>query len=154
MATKPYYISEEGLAELEAELEHLRTVKRREIAERIKEAKALGDLSENAEYQEAKEAQAANEGRIAELEDLIRRAVVIKKRGGLERVWIGSTVEVKSGAKRRTFTIVGSEESDPDKGFISNESPLGQAFLGKKVGDEIEIETPAGKVKYKILAIK
>ena len=154
MSVKPYYVSEEGRAELEQELERLRTGKRREIAERIKEAKSLGDLSENAEYQEAKEAQAANEGRIAELEDLIRRAVVIKKRGGLERVWIGSTVDVKSGMKSRTFTIVGSEESDPDKGFISNESPLGQAFLGKKVNDEVEVETPAGKIKYNILAIR
>jgi transcription elongation factor GreA len=152
--TKPHYISEEGLRELKNELEALRTVKRREIAERIKEAKALGDLSENAEYQEAKEAQAANEGRIAELEDLLRRAVVIKKRDGLERVWIGSTVEVKSGIRRRTFTIVGSEEADPDKGFISNESPLGQAFLGKKIDEEVEVETPAGKIKYKILAIR
>ncbi len=154
MNAKPYYVSEEGLQELKKELEYLRNVKRREIAERIKEAKALGDLSENAEYQEAKEAQAENEGRIAELEDLLRRAVVIKKRGGLERVWIGSTVDVKSGKKYRTFTIVGSEESDPDKGFISNESPLGQAFLGKKVGEEVEVETPAGKVKYKILSIR
>jgi transcription elongation factor GreA len=72
----------------------------------------------------------------------------------LERVWIGSTVEVKSGIRRRTFTIVGSEEADPDKGFISNESPLGQAFLGKKIDEEVEVETPAGKIKYKILAIR
>jgi transcription elongation factor GreA len=151
---KPYYISEEGLLKLKKELEELRGRKRKEISERIKEAKALGDLSENAEYQEAKEAQAANEARIAELEELLRRATVIKKRGGLERVWIGSSVEVKSGMRKRVFTIVGSAESDPEKGLISNESPLGQAFLGKKVGDEIEIETPAGKVKYKILAIK
>lgn len=154
MSVKPYYISEEGRQELERELEYLRTVKRREIAERIKEAKSLGDLSENAEYQEAKEAQAANEGRIAELEDLLRRAVVIKKRGGGERVWIGSTIEVKSGLKRRTFTIVGSEESDPEKGFISNESPLGRAFLGKKVNDTVEVETPSGKITYTILAIR
>lgn len=150
----PYYISEEGLSDLEQELERLRTVTRREIAERIREAKSLGDLSENAEYQEAKEAQAANEGRIAELEDLIRRAVVIKKREGLERVWIGSTVEVKSGMKHRIFTIVGSEESDPDKGLISNESPLGKAFLGKKVNDEVEVKTPSGTIRYKILAIR
>lgn len=152
--TKPYYISDEGLKELKKELETLRTVKRPEIAEHIKEAKALGDLSENAEYQEAKESQAINEGRIAELEDLLRRAVVIKKRDGLGRVWIGSTVEVKSGIKHRAFTIVGSEESDPSRGLISNESPLGQAFLGKEVGDEVEVETPGGKAKYKIVAIR
>ena len=154
MITKPYYLSEEGLAELKKELEDLSLVKRREIAERIKEAKSLGDLSENAEYQEAKEAQAANEGRIAELEDLLRRAVVIKKRGNLERVWIGATVEVKSGLKHQSFTIVGSEESDPAKGLISNESPLGQAFLGKKIGEEVDVATPKGKVRYKIVSIR
>lgn len=151
---KPYYVSEESLKELGKELEVLRTAKRREIAERIKEAKALGDLSENAEYQEAKEAQAINEGRIIELEDLMRRTVVIKKRKELERVWIGSTVEVKSNAGHRTLTIVGSEEADPGNGYISNESPLGQAFLGKKVGEEAEAETPNGKIKYKIVSIK
>lgn len=154
MITKPYYLSEEGLAELKKELEDLSLVKRREIAERIKEAKSLGDLSENAEYQEAKEAQAANEGRIAELEDLLRRAVLIKKRDGLERVWIGATVEVKSGLKRQSFTIVGSEESDPERGLISNESPLGQAFLGKKIDEEVDVATPKGKVRYKIVAIR
>lgn len=150
---KPYYISEEALEKLKRELEYLRIEKRRDIADRIKEAKTLGDLSENAEYQEAKETQAINEGRIAELEDLVRRAVVIKKRGGLECVWIGATIEVKSGLMHRTFTIVGSQEAEPEKGFISNESPLGQAFLGRSVGDEVEIKTPAGEVKYKIVSI-
>jgi transcription elongation factor GreA len=154
MEAKPYYISKEALEELKKELNYLKNVKRREIAERIKEAKALGDLSENAEYQEAKTAQSENEGRIAELEDLIRRAVVIKKHAVSERVWIGSTIKVRSGTKFRTFTIVGSEESDPEKGLISNESPLGKAFLGKKVNDEVEVSTPSGKVKYKIIAIK
>jgi transcription elongation factor GreA len=151
---KPYYISEDGLTELKRELQGLITIKRREIAERIKEAKSLGDLSENAEYHEAKDAQAVNEGRIAEIEELLRRAVVIKKREGIERVWIGSTVECQTGAKRRVFTIVGSQESDPDKGFISNESPLGRAFLGKKIGEEAEVETPGGKTRYKIIAIR
>jgi len=152
--SKPYYISEDALLELKKELENLRTEKRREIAERLKEAKAMGDLSENAEYQEAKEAQAMVEGRIAELEDLIRRAVVIKKRGGLDRVWIGTTVVAKSGLKQQEFTIVGSQEADPAKGLVSNESPIGRAFLGKLVGEEVEVETPAGKVRYKIVAIK
>jgi len=151
---KPYYISESALEELKRKLQELKTKKRREIAERLKEAKSMGDLTENAEYQEAKEAQAFNESRIAELEGRLRRAVVIKKKPSPDKVAVGSTVEVKSGIKRRSFTIVGPEEADPTKGFISNESPLGSAFLGKKVGDEVVAKTPAGQVKYKIAKIK
>ena len=154
MADEHEYLTQEKYDEFKEELEQLKTVKRKEVAENLEYAKALGDLSENAEYQEAKEAQAANEGRIAELEDLLRRAVIIKKRDGLERVWIGATIEVTSQSQRRTFTIVGSEEADPEKGFISNESPLGKAFLGKKIGEEAEVETPKGKVRYKIVAIR
>lgn len=152
--TKPYYVSKEGLADLQKQLIDLRDVKRREIAERIKEAKSLGDLSENAEYQEAKEAQSINEGRILEIEELLRRATLIQKKGKLDRVEIGSTVEVKNTTKQRVFTIVGSEEADPEKGLISNESPLGQAFIGRKIGEEVEIEVPIGTIKYKILSIK
>ncbi|MBI1975013.1 MAG: transcription elongation factor GreA [Parcubacteria group bacterium] len=150
---KPYYISEAALKELKDELETLRLTKRHEIAERLKEAKAMGDLSENAEYQEAKEAQAFNEGRITELEDLIRRAVVIKKRAASEMVLVGSTVEVRDGVKRRKFTIVGPEEADPAKGIISNESPLGAALLGKRVREEAIVDTPGGVHRYRITAI-
>lgn len=152
--TKPYYITEAALKELKSELEMLRTKKRLEIAERLKEAKAMGDLSENAEYQEAKEAQAFIEGRIVELEDLIRRAAVIKKRSDSERVLVGSTVEVRDGIKRRKFTIVGPEEADPVKGLISNESPLGASFLGKRIGEEVSVNTPGGVRKYKIVVIQ
>lgn len=151
---KPYYITESALEALKGRLKELKTEKRREIAERLKEAKSMGDLTENAEYQEAKEAQAFNESMIAELESRLRRAVVIKKKKGVDRVTIGSTVEVKSGLKRRSFTIVGPEEAEPTKGFISNESPLGQAFLGKKVGDEAVVKTPGGTARYKIARIK
>jgi len=150
---KPYYVTEAALKELRSELEMLKTKKRQEIAERLKEAKSMGDLSENAEYQEAKEAQAFVERRIAELDNLIRRAVVIKKRSSSGEVAIGSTVEVKNGLKRRKFTIVGPEEANPAAGLISNESPLGTAFLGKRVGDSVEVETPAGHHRYKIIAI-
>lgn len=150
---KPYYITEAALKELRQELEMLRTKKRQEIAERLKDAKSMGDLSENAEYQEAKEAQAFVEGRIAELDNIIRRAVVIKKRSASREVTVGSTVEVKNGMRHRKFTIVGPEEANPAAGLISNESPLGTAFLGKRVGEAVEVETPSGHHRYKIIAI-
>ncbi len=161
------YISPEGLEKLKKELEERRTVKRQEIAQRLEEAKSLGDLSENTEYAAAKEAQAFNEGRILDLEEIIREATLIKPRGkeklGEQReVQLGSVIEVKlmSGhfpkgtPGRQTFIIVGSQEVDPAQGKISNESPLGQAFLGHRIGDIIELETPKGKVKYKIVNIK
>ena len=107
------------------------TKERKNIAERIKEAVEAGDISDSPAYESAREAQSINEGRILELEDLIKRAAIIKKRQNSTTVAIGSGVEVKSGLKKMEFTIVGSEESDPEKGFISNESPLGQALLGK-----------------------
>jgi len=150
---RPYYLSESALRELKEKLKELKTKTRREIAERLKEAKSMGDLTENAEYHEAKEAQSANETKIVELEDRIRRAVVIKKTNSADKVAVGSTIEVKSGLKRRSFTIVGPAEADPAKGFISNESPLGRVFLGKKVGEEVAAETPGGTVKYKIVKI-
>ncbi|MBI2634000.1 MAG: transcription elongation factor GreA [Parcubacteria group bacterium] len=151
---KPYYISESGLEALKQKLKELKTKKRREIAERLKEAKSMGDLSENAEYQEAKESQEFNESEIFELENRLRRVELITTQNGGDKVTVGSTIEVKSGLKRRTFTIVGPEEADPVKGFISNESPLGQAFLGKRVGDDVVAKTPGGEVKYKIVKIQ
>lgn len=147
------YISAEGLEKLKRELEELKTVKRREIAERLEAAKALGDLSENAEYHEAKEAQSLNESKIQELEEVLRDVVVITKPAHTKTVQIGSTIEVDSGRGRETFTIVGSEEADPPAGKISNESPLGQAFLGRAVGETIEIKTPGGVASYKIRKI-
>ncbi len=147
------YISSEGLEKLKKEVEDLKTVKRREIAERLEAAKALGDLSENAEYQEAKEAQSLNESKIQEMEDIVRDAVLIKKPTSSSSVQIGSTIEVDSKRGHETFTIVGSEEADPLLGKISNESPMGRSFLGHSVGDSVDIKTPAGNDTYKVKKI-
>lgn len=149
------YLSQEGLERLKQESKELKTAKRQEIAKRLQDAKELGDLSENAEYIEAKEAQSMNETRIAELEEIIKNAVVIETPQKRDTVEIGLTIEVKSadnGIER--FTIVGSEEARPAEGKISNESPLGRSFLGKKLGDEVEIKTPKGIAKYKIIKIE
>ena len=149
------FITKQGLEKLKKELERLKTIKRREIAQSLQKAKELGDLSENAEYSEAKESQSFNEGRISELEEIIKGAATIKTSANQgDIVQIGSTVQVKNGNINREYTIVGSEEADPANGRISNKSPLGVAFLGKKTGDEVEIETPGGKMRYKILGIK
>lgn len=147
------YISAEGLEKLKRELEEAKTVKRREIAEHLEAAKALGDLSENAEYHEAKEAQSLNESKIQELEEVLRDVVVITKPAHTKTVQIGSTIEVDSSRGRETFTIVGSEEADPPAGKISNESPLGQAFLGRAVDEAIEIKAPGGTETYKVRKI-
>lgn len=147
------YLSPEGIEKIKIELQDLKTKKRQEIAKRLQEAKDLGDLSENAEYFEAKEAQSLNENRIAELEDLLKNAVVIKASNSEDIVKIGSTIEVKTGSSTEIFNIVGSAEAKPQEGKISNESPLGRAFLNKKIGDEVDIKTPGGIVKYKIIKI-
>lgn len=148
------YITREGLEKLRQKLEYLETVKRKEIASRIRTAKELGDLSENAEYQDAKDEQAFNEGRILELENTIKNAVVIGRNSASGVVEIGDTIRVENGTAEKEFTIVGSEEADPRGGRISNESPIGQALLGKKKGEIVEVEAPGGKSRYKILEIK
>ena len=148
------YFSVEGLEKLKKELEERETVIRPEIAHRISEAKELGDLSENAEYSEAREAQGMNEGRIAELQDILKHGEIISANHQHKIVEVGSTVTAKSNDKERQFTIVGPSESNPAQGYISNESPLGSAFLGKKKGDEFEVLVPSGKMKYKIIDIK
>jgi transcription elongation factor GreA len=147
------YISKEGLEQIKKELEELK-LKRQEIAQRLEEAKALGDLSENTEYLQAKEAQAFNEGKVLELEELLKNAVVISRNGGNSMVQVGGTVEVNCQGTKQTFTIVGSEEANPGQGKISNESPLGKAFLGHKAGDSVEVETPRGRMNYKIVSVK
>lgn len=144
------YISEEGLEKLKKQLEDLKTTKRQEVAQRLEEAKKMGDLSENAEYTEARDAQEFNERQIAELEDLVKKAIVIGKTKNKDEIQIGSTFSVKSHGKTQDLTIVGSEEADPISGKISNESPLGRSFLGKKKGDEVKVKTPKGEVKYTI----
>ncbi len=149
------FITAEGLEKLKEELEELKTVKRRKIAERIQSAKELGDLSENAEYSEAKDEQAMNEARIAELEETVKNITTIDDRHlNSDVVHIGSTLVVKCNGETKEFTIVGSNEADPSKGKISNETPLAIAFLGHKSGDEVEVEIPSGKMRYEIVEIK
>lgn len=147
------YLSPEGVEALKKELQELKTKNRQEIAKRLKEAKDLGDLSENAEYFEATEAQSLNENRIAELEELLKNVVIIKTSNAEDIVKIGSTIEVQINNSTEVFNIVGSAEAKPQEGKISNESPLGRAFLNKKIGDEVEVKTPGGIVKYKIIKI-
>lgn len=147
-------ISPEGYNKLKDELTLLTTIKRKEIAERIERAKELGDLSENAEYSEAKDAQALNEGRILELTNTLKNVTVVQHDDSSGQVVMGSKVTVKSNDKEKQYTIVSFNEADPLNGKISNESPLGVAFLNKKKGDAVEVETPKGLVKYKILKIE
>lgn len=148
------YLSPEGIESIKKELLELKNKKRQEIAKRLQEAKDLGDLSENAEYFEAKEAQSFNESRIAELEELLKNAIVIKTPSAENIINIGSKIEVKTNNDTEIFSIVGSTEAKPQEGKISNESPLGRAFLGRKVGDEIEIKTPGGIIKYRVIKIE
>lgn len=148
----PVYVSKEGLEKLRADLHIMKTVRRRELADRIEKAKDLGDLRENADYQEAKDELGMLEGRIIELDDALRRAVIIEG-GSSDSVSIGSTVTVTVGGREKVFRIVGSKEADPLKGLISNESPLGQALIGKKPGEEAEVAVPAGRIRYVIATI-
>lgn len=147
------YLSEEGLEKLKNQLHELKTSKRKEIAMRLEHARSLGDLSENAEYQETKEEQSMVESQIAEFEEIIRNAVIIKNTSS-GKVEVGSTIQVRSERGDEHYTIVGSEEANPVQEKISNESPLGRAFLGHKVGDKVEVRTPKGTIKYEILEIK
>lgn len=147
------YLSPEGLKKLQQELTEFKTTKRQEIASRLEHAKSLGDLSENAEYQEAKEEQSLVEARILELEELLRDAVVIKGHR-TDKVTVGSTVHVRSDRGEELYTIVGSEEAKPAEGRISNESPLGRAFLGRLAGERVEVRTPSGVAMYEILGIQ
>ncbi|PIR41432.1 MAG: transcription elongation factor GreA [Candidatus Yanofskybacteria bacterium CG10_big_fil_rev_8_21_14_0_10_46_23] len=150
----PHYISKEGLEKLKLELEERKNRIRPEIAKRILEATGFGDLSENAEYTEAKEMQAFNQGRIEELEDIIRNASIIDNGGKKPTlVSVGTTVAVQFRGKKQEFTIVGASESAPAQGLISNESPLGKAFVGKKKGEEVKVTIPKGTVTYKIINI-
>ena len=148
-----YYVSEERLAELKAELEQLKTTTRLEIADSLKRAKEYGDLSENAEYAQAREEQGKVEARIFELEELLKKAVVIKKTEGGNTVQVGANVTVEKNGKEIVYSIVGAAESKPEEGKISNESPIGRAFIGKKVGERVEVTTPSGKAVYEIVKI-
>jgi transcription elongation factor GreA len=149
----PNYLSGEGLEKAKKELQELKDAGRKEIAQRLEDAKALGDLSENSEYQEAREAQELLEQKIMELEDMLRDAVLITK-GNTDEVRIGSTVVVSGPNGKEIYTIVGSEEARPSENKISNESPLGAAFLGHKVGEGVEVKAPMGIIRYAIAEIK
>lgn len=154
MSENTQYLTQTSLVSLQAELEQLKNVKIPEIANKIDEAKQQGDLSENAEYHSAKEDMAWAQGRLMELEHLLSNAVIIGSETKGEGVSVGQTVVVSTGTKTKEYTIVGPQEADPFAGMISNESPLGQAFLGRSKGDEVEVETPAGKQIYVITDIK
>jgi len=148
---KAYQITAAGKLDLEKELEELKA-SRGDIAQRIADARSQGDLSENSEYDEALNQQGQLEGRIAEIEEILQNASIIKTKA-TDKVTVGCTVELQTGAKKVEYTIVGSVEADPLEGKISDESPIGKALLGKKVGDSVEIKTPSGAASYKITKI-
>ena len=157
MGDKEVILTQDGLRKLEEELENLKSVKRREVAERIKVAIGYGDISENSEYEDAKNEQACIEGRIITLEKMLRNARIINNDEiDTETVSIGSTVTVEDMefGDKMDYTIVGTAESDPLNNKISNESPVGKAILGKKVGASVEVSVPAGVIQYRILEIK
>lgn len=146
------YFTPQGLQKLKEELESLK-LNRKQLAERIAEAKELGDLSENAEYHAAKDEQGMNESRIIEIEAILKQAEVVEKDSKSDAVQVGSKVTVKNGDGEHQFSIVGSNEADPSTGLISNESPLGQALLGKKKGESASFKSPRGEIVYEILQI-
>ena len=149
------YLTSEKKQELEAELKNLKTVRRKEVADAIEWAKSLGDLSENAEYAQAREDQAKCEARIQELENILQNAVIADSHGSANGIYVGSVVVVKKAGENfeETFTIVGSEEVDLENGKISNESPLGNALLGRHIGDKVSFMTPKGEVSYSIIKV-
>lgn len=151
-----FVVTKEGLKSLQDELESLTTTRRRQIAERLKEAISYGDLSENSEYEEAKNDQAFVEGRIMELEEMIKTAKVVDEKAHSKKVVeIGTKVKIRNLKKKEDleFTLVGSTESDPFGGRISNEAPLGVAIMGSKVGDVVTVSMPSGKTDYEILKL-
>ncbi len=155
---KQTYLTAEGLKKLQDELEYYKVTRRKEVAEALKVAKAFGDLSENSEYTEAKNEQAEVESHIAELEAALANVELIDGKTSKNRVAIGSTVVITGlmgkGNEELEYTIVGSQESDPFKNKISDESPIGRVLLGKKAGEEVVADTPAGQITLKIIAIK
>ncbi|MFT3895526.1 MAG: transcription elongation factor GreA [Anaerolineales bacterium] len=148
------YLTPEGEAKLQAELADLTGPRREELAQRLRSAIQMGDLSENADYHKAKEDQAFLEGRIQEIEAVLRNAVIIEKKSS-DIVEVGTTVTIQEGSfEPETFYVVGAKEADPRNGRISNESPIGSALMGHKVGETVEANTPGGKMKFKILKIE
>ncbi|MFZ2682146.1 MAG: transcription elongation factor GreA [Patescibacteria group bacterium] len=153
MANGPTYLSSVALADIKQELENRIKVLRPEISQKIGDAKEMGDLSENFAYHEAREQQAINETRIIAIQDMLVDAVIVdEKKGG--QIGVGSSFTVRTGKLERKFEIVGESEANPMEGKISNASPLGNAFLGHAVGENIEISVPSGKIVYEILSIE
>lgn len=150
---KEFYLTAEGIQKLKEELEDLVGNQRLKIANRLREAKELGDLSENIQWDDAKDQQAFIEGRISEIEHILRHAQLIEMPKNSVNVSLGSTVHVEVEDGKQKYTIVGSTEANPDQGRISNESPIGRALLGKKKGDEVNVEVPSGTITYKITHI-
>ncbi len=147
------FVTEEGMQKLKDELDHLKNKKRKEVSERIRTAAAFGDLSENFEYASAKEEQEMVERRIREIEETILSSKVVSTVTTGDKVQIGSRVTIEAGGEKVEYTITGPQEADPLSGKISAESPLGRALVGKKKGDKAKVETPGGKVEYRILEI-
>lgn len=152
MDTKKIYLTKEGLEELKKEHEELVKVKRPEVLNRVSQARNMGDLSENAEYTVAREELSFIDGRIDELDELLKQVVLISNNHS-STIKLGSTVKVNTNSGKETFTVVGEWEADPKESKISHESPLGKALIGKKVGEKVEVEAPAGKIVYTIEAI-
>lgn len=152
--SKKYLLTPEGLEKLNQELKTLVNEKRKEVIERIREAAAHGDLSENADYAQAREEQSFIEGRIQEIEDIIKNAEIITTTSHHHNVSVGSTVTLKTNGQERRYTIVGSNEANPKEGKISNESLVGKSLLGRKLGDKFSLTTPAGEMNYEIVSIE
>jgi transcription elongation factor GreA len=152
--SKKYLLTPDGLHKLNEELKELINKKRPDVIERIREAASHGDLSENADYAQAREEQSFIEGRIMEIEDIIKNAEIISKNGHGSTVTIGSTVTVKVSDQQKKYTIVGSNEANPHEGKISNESAVGKALLGRKVGEKFSVSAPAGEMEYEIISIE
>lgn len=155
MAAQTTFLTPEGLKKLEEELEYFRTVRRQEVAQRLRAVLEEQDILENAEYEDAKNEQAFVEGRILTLEDILRNVAIIEEGGPTDRVGIGSRVTVaEEGGEPETYHIVGSVEADPKRGRVSNQSPLGKALLGHRVGDEVIVNIPDGVLCFRITAIQ
>lgn len=152
--SKDFVITDKGLQKLKEELAELKNVRLKAVAERLKEAREFGDLSENAEYEEAKNEQAFVSGRVMELEQMIKHAKVITDNKSCDKVDVGCRVTVQIDGTKETYAIVGSAESDPINGYISSDSPIGKALVGSKIGDSVKVSAPGGQNEYKIVGIE
>lgn len=154
VSKKEFFLTKEGVSKLKEELVDLTSVQRLKIAARLKEAKESGDLSENIQWDDAKDQQAFVEGRISEIETILKHSVLIESPKSNSVVDMGSTVHLELEDGVQKFTIVGSTEANPDEGRISNESPIGKALLGKKPGDEVSVEVPSGTIVYRVKKVE